>query len=149
MSDFVGETSFLYSFYWRIGTIFILAALLILTLILETYVVKTKYGFSILAATGTIFSIFLEIDLARIVSSITGLIISVIIFSIYVYVAKKSDGASRVKAVKYAICIFLLAFGHLMDSTYASAFFGFDTGIIAMVLMIMGITYYFELNYSD
>jgi hypothetical protein len=148
-TDFIEDPSLPYSIFWRIATVFILVALLILVLILETYVVKTKYIFTVIGVIGLIFAVALKIETARWVTAVFGGISTLVIFSIYLYIVKKSVGKSRVNAMIYAICILLMAFGHFMDGIYATALLGFDAGIIATSLMTIGIVYYLKLYYSD
>ncbi|MHA1377155.1 MAG: hypothetical protein ACTSRG_02120 [Candidatus Helarchaeota archaeon] len=147
VTDFLGESNPGYLFYWRLAFITTLIALLFLEIVIETYLVKTYYIFSILCAIG-IFSLFiLDLNAARILSYILTSILMVNIVAIYIYVGKSSEGEPRTKAFLSCLGILLLAFGVVVDGTFAASLLGFDAGIIGAIIMIFGLGLYFKANY--
>jgi len=134
--------------FWRLGHVISFTALLILILVLERYIVKTKYIFTIICAIGIVLVVVLQEDLARIVIAIIPTMVMIVILSIYLFVAKKSQGPPRVKAIKSAISIFTLVVGIFIEGSFGSALLGFNTGILGTLVMIIGISYYFKTNYS-
>ena len=148
ISDFTRDNAILFPIFWRLAQIISLIALLILVLVLEKYVVKTKYIFTIICAIGTVLTAVLQRDVAKIIIIIISVIVLIVILSIYLYIGKKSQGAARIKAFKCAISIFMLAAGIFIEGSFGSTLLGFDTGILGTVIMTIGIGYYFIINYS-
>jgi hypothetical protein len=148
ISDFTIDDPNLYPIFWRLASVISLIALLILILVLERYVVKTKYIFTILCVIGTVLTAVLQEDVARIIVVIVSGIVLIVILSIYLYIGKKSQGAPRLKALKCAISILILVFGVFIEGSFGRTLLGFDTGIIGTLIMIMDISYYFKINYS-
>ena len=144
----ISEFNILYPIFWRLGQVISFTAMLILILVLERYIVKTKYIFTIICAIGTLLTAVLPQNVVMIVIAINSAIVLIVILSIYLYVGKKSQGAPRVKALKSAISIFILVVGIFIEGSFGRALLGFDTGILGTSIMIIGISYYFIINYS-
>lgn len=148
-SDFTKDDAILHPIFWRLGQVISFIALLILIFVLERYVVKTKYIFTILCAIGTVLTAVLQEDVVKIIIIIIPAIVLLVVLSIYIYVGKKSQGAPRIKSIKCAISVFILVLGIFIEGSLGRTLLGFDTGIIGTLIMMMGISYYFKINYSS
>ena len=71
------------------------------------------------------------------------------IMGVYIYVAWKSEGEPRQKAIRSFTGILILVLGILIDGTLVADLVGFDTGIIGAILMIVGLGLYFITNYKE
>jgi hypothetical protein len=147
--DFIIDEEFLLILFWRLASVITIIGLLILVLILEKYLVNTHYIFTLIGTIGSILTASLGLDIARILAAIIGGILVFIIIGLYLYIAKKSSERPRIIALKCAISIFILAAGVLTEGNFGRALLGLNTGILGTILMIIGVLYYFKINYQD
>ena len=147
ITDFQEETSDIYSIFWKLASIASLVALILIALLIETYFVKTHYIFTGVALLGIIVIIFANIELARQLLMPFYLIIGVEIFSLYVYVAIKSPGTIRTRALLMIVSLIIFTLGIILDSeSIMIPLVGFDTGIIGAICMWIGLGTYLKLN---
>jgi len=147
VSDFQVEFSEIYNLFWKLASIASLAALILIAILIETYFVKTRYIFTSIGAFGVIIIIFADVILARQLMVVFYLIIGVEIFSLYAYVAIKSPGTIRSKALLMIVSIIIFTLGILLDSeSIMQPLVGFDTGIIGAICMWIGLGAYLKLN---
>lgn len=137
----------MYLIFWKLASISSLIALIFFEIVLETYLVKTKYIFTGLAILATILVVILPISLARIVVNPVMILLLGHVIGLYLYVAVKSSGEVRNKAIYCIIGIGLLAAGVLIDGSFMINIFGLDTGFIGGILMNIGLGMYFLTNY--
>ncbi len=150
ITDFQVEPSGIYDLFWKLASIASLAGLILIAILIETYFVKTRYIFTGIAALGVIIIIFADIALARQLMMPFYLIIGVEIFSLYAYVAIKSPGAIRTRALLMIVGIIIYTFGIILDSeSIMQPLVGFDTGIIGAICMWIGLGYYLKLNLQE
>jgi len=147
VTDFQPESSDLYNLFWKLAGIASLAALVIITLLIETYFVKTWYIFTAFGLLGIVILIFANIALARQLMMPIYLIIGVEIFSLYLFVAIKSPGTIRTKALLMILSLAIFTVGIILDSeSFMEPLVGFDTGLIGAVCMWIGLGAYLKLN---
>jgi hypothetical protein len=147
VTDFQVEFSAIYDLFWKLASIASLAALILIAVLIETYFVKTRYIFTGIAAFGVVIIIFADITLARQLLMPFYLIIGVEIFSLYAYVALKSPGTIRTKALLMIVSILIFTLGIVLDSeSIMQPLVGFDTGIIGAICMWIGLGAYLKLN---
>jgi hypothetical protein len=150
ITDFQVEFSGIYDLFWRLATIASLAALILIAILIETYFVKTRYIFTVIAALGVVAIIFADIALARQLLMPFYLIIGVEIFSLYVYVAIKSPGTIRTKALLMIVSLFVFTLGIILDAeSIMQPLVGFDIGIIGAICMWIGLGLYLKLNLQE
>jgi hypothetical protein len=150
ISDFQIEYSATWNLLWRMATGSSFLAVIFIALVIETYLVKTKYLCSIIGIVGTIIVIFVNVDLARSLMAPIYLILGAEIVLLYLYVAYKSPGTLRTKALLMILSLIIFLAGIIFDSSslMESLGIGFDTGIFGAILMWIGLGYYLKLNYS-
>jgi len=150
ISDFYAEYTGTWNLLWRMATGSSFIAVIFIALVIETYLVKTKYLCSCIGIVGTIIIIFVNVDLARTLMAPIYLIIGAEIVLLYLYVAYKSPGTLRTKALLMILSLIIFLAGVIFDSSslMESLGFGFDTGIIGASLMWIGLGSYLKLNYS-
>lgn len=149
LSDLSGDiliNDFLFLIWWRLATVSSILMLVVLEIIVETYVVKTKYIFTVVATVGTILVTFLIKDLTYVVQLIVVLVCLLNIAGAYVYVAYKSTGEVRRKAIFSLAGIMTLVVGVFLEGSMGSGLLGFDTGFLGVTFMLIGILVYFGTN---
>lgn len=146
-SDFLTEGNPDYLLFWRLAAISTLIALVFLEIIIETYLVKTYYFFSIVAITGAILMAIVDLNIARIISFVYIPILLINVIGMYIYVAYKSQGKTREKAIFTMLGILLLVIGIVVDGTFFKNLVGFDTGLFGAIIMLVGFTLFFKVNY--
>ena len=147
ITDFQVEPSDIYNLFWKLATIASLAALVLIAILIETYFVKTRYVFTMFGLLGIGIIILANIALARQLLMPIYLIIGVEILSLYLYVAIKSPGTIRTKALLMIVSLIIFTLGIILDSeSIMQPLVGFDTGIIGAICMWIGLGAYLKLN---
>jgi hypothetical protein len=150
VTDFQIEPSETYDIFWKLASIASLMGLILIAVLIETYFVKTRYIFTGIAALGVIVVIFVNIAIARQLMMPFYLIIGVEIFSLYTYVAIKSPGTIRTRALLMIVGMTIYTVGIIFDSeSIMQSLVGFDTGIIGAILMWFGLGLYLQLNLTE
>jgi len=114
--------------------------------ILETYLIKTKKVLTIITSICFLIMIFAILGLTTRDVALTMIYIlspaALIAATIaYIYFIKNSTGASRKKAIGALLGIFLIFFGHFMDSNLWTSLF--DTPIIiSPIVLIFGVLFF-------
>ncbi len=146
-SDFLFEMTYEYLFFWRLAAVAAVVSIIFLEAIIETYLIKTHYIFTVLAIIGAILIAVLDLGLARLISYTFLPLLALDIVGIYLYVALKSEGVPRTKALQSMFGILILVAGIVIDGTFVMNFLGFDTGIIGTIVMLIGFVVFFKANY--
>jgi hypothetical protein len=150
VTDFQVEPSEIYDIFWKLASIASLIGLILIAILIETYFVKTRYIFTGIATLGVIIIIFADIELARQLIMPFYLIIGVEIFSLYTYVAIKSPGTIRTRALLMIVGMIIYTVGIIFDSeSIMQSLVGFDTGIIGAICMWIGLGLYLQLNLQE
>ncbi len=141
-----------YDLFWRMATISSFFALIFIAIVLETYMVKSKYIFTGIATIGTILLFFVSIEFARsILMPLLYVIIGGEIFLLYLYIAIKSPGDLRKRALLMVLSLLIFTFGITLDTQIVKDIFVnlglFDPGVIAVIFMWAGLGIYLKLNY--
>ena len=148
-TDFRVESDPIYLLCWKIASVSTLIALVFFELIVEKYLVKTRYVFTSIAVIGVILMLILNLELARIFVIILSPILLFDIIGIYFWVALKNEGEPRSKALNSMASIIIIVLGTLIDGTLFASLIGFDTGVFGAALMIVGFGWYFKTNYKN
>ena len=141
----------LFFLFWKISAVVGILAIIFLLIVIETYLVKSRYIFTATATVGLILAlVFQDLYLARWATYITlplsmfGLII------LYFYLVFKSDGDIRRRAGLSILGIFIAAGGMMLDTTSVREFFEvhsiFFPGFIPIIIMIIGVAIYTYYN---
>jgi len=149
-TDFRAEIEPIYLIFWKLAAISILVSLIFFEVIIETYITKgTKYVFTVIAIAGTVLTIFLGLNEARILSWFLSPLLLVNILGVYVYVSIKNEGDIRSKGLKSILGLGILVFGIIVDGSLVANLVGFDMGIVGAILMMIGLGIYFAVNYQE
>ena len=150
VTDFeASDTTLVYTTFWKMATFSSFIALVFIALVLETYSVKSRYIGTIIATIGAVSILFVEIAMARILVIPIYVIIGLEVFILYLYVAIKSPGDLRKRALFMIMSLLIFTIGVFLDSDFMATLFGFDTGIIAAGLMGIGVGWYLKLNWGQ
>lgn len=138
--------------WWKLATISGLGSLLFVLIVLEKYMVNTKFILSIVTSIGLVLAIILPVqeELAFDAKLATYIAIPFAvagILMIYLYLIIKTPGKVRKKSAGSFIGILLAAFGHTMATVLSEKLIGIDLSIFAPILMIIGIVIYSISNY--
>lgn len=136
-----------YELLWKFGWVMSLISIMAIVMVIETYMMKTKYIFTGIGIIGVILTIILSIALVRFINAAISGVLLVDIIAAYCYVAIKSEGEPRSRALKSLFAIFLLAFGLVMDG-FTDQLFGIELGVIAASVMIIALIFYLRIIYS-
>lgn len=148
ITDFQVEYSDIYNIFWKLAVGASMIALIFITLVVETYFVKTKYVFSGIGVIGTILIIFVDIPLARQLNIPLYLLLGGEIFILYLYIAIKSPGILRKKSLLMLFSLLIFSVGILLDAeSVMIPLFGVDLGIVGTIFMWIGLGSYLKLNY--
>ncbi len=148
-SDFLIEGTPEHLLFWRLAALTMLIALTFLEIIIETYLVKTYYFFTLIAIIAAFLLLILPLNQARIISYTLSPTLLVNIVGIYIYVAYKSrgEGETSKKAITSMFGISLIAIGIVIDGVVIKNIVGFDTGLIGAIVMMAGLALFFKANY--
>ena len=150
VTDFHVEGTGIYNLFWRSAVVSSLIALIFITLVIETYLVKTKYFFTIVGIIGIVLIIFVDIPLVRQLNIPFYLLIGGEIFILYLYIAIKSPNPLRTKSLLMILSLAVFSAGIVFDSeSFIVPFFGIDLGLVGVVLMWIGLGAYLKLNYTS
>ena len=147
-TDYLVRDTPIYNLFWKLAVVSSFSALIFIALVVETYLVKSKYVCSAVGIVGTILIIFLNLELARQLMAVIYLIIGFEIFLLYLYVAYKSPGMLRRKSLLMILSMLIFLVGVIFDSESVwEGIIPFDMGLIGAILMWIGLGYYLKLNY--
>jgi hypothetical protein len=148
ISDYQVLGTKMYNLFWKLAVISSFIALIFIMLVIETYLVKTKYIFSIIGILGAVTVSILDIPLAQILNIPLFLVLGGEIFALYLYLTVKSPGELRTKSLLMLISLLVFSAGLLFDAeSFSFALFGADLGLVGAILMWAGLGYYLKLNY--
>ena len=138
---------------WKISTAVGILAMVFLLVVIETYLVKSRYVFSLIALVGCILSLVLPVETARIVTYIALPLAMIGIIALYAYLFFKSSGELR-KKVSWSLNGFIIfGIGVVIDTEYGKSillgWFGIVPPFLAEVLMIVGLAIYTYYNIKD
>ncbi|MHA1129950.1 MAG: hypothetical protein ACTSQI_05115 [Candidatus Helarchaeota archaeon] len=138
---------------WKISTAIGILAIVFLLIVIETYLVKSRYIFSLVALVGCILSLILPVDDARIVTYIALPIAMIGVIALYAYLFFKSSGELR-KKVSWSLNGFIIfGVGVVIDTEFGKNFLlnwiGIVPPFLAEVLMIVGLAIYTYYNIKD
>lgn len=142
---------FLFSILWKAGTGIGILAIIFLLIVIETYLVKSRYVFSIISATGLIIALASpDINFSRWATYITQPLALLGVIILYFYLFFKGSGEIRKRAGLSILGLLIFGGGVLIDITAARltfiAWFGFHPGFIPPLLMIAGLALYTYYN---
>ena len=143
-TDHIGSGNPSYDFLWRLAWVMSLVSITAIVIVIETYIMKTKYIFTIIAFIGIGLTIFLAISDVRYINAAVSAILLVDILAAYTYVAVKSEGELRNRALKSFLGISLVAIGLVIDGFSDQLFGGMDLSVIGASLMIIGLILYIK-----
>ncbi|MBD3230489.1 MAG: hypothetical protein GF329_20080 [Candidatus Lokiarchaeota archaeon] len=138
--------------WWKFATISGLGSLLFVLIILEKYMVNTKFILSIIVSIGLVAAIILPVEegLALDAKLATYIAIPFAVFGIlgiYLYLTIKLTGKVRKKSALSFIGIFLAALGHTLATVLGIELIGVDLSILSPILMMIGIIIYSISNF--
>ena len=156
-SDFEIRGTDIYNFYWKAAVISSIIALVFIVLVVETYLVKTKYVFSAIGMIGAVLIILVDIPTAALLNIPLYFALGGIIFVLYIYVAYKSPGTLRKKSLLMLLSLLIFFAGILFDSESLFGFVGgvegailnIDLGIVGAICMWVGLGAYLKFNYGE
>jgi len=139
-----GIDLFLYSTYWRIASSIGILALLCILIVMESYLVKSKYIFSIITIIGLILAIFLPLEPEKITGARLATYIflpagGISILGLYLYLYIKLTGKARHETGFITTGIALIFLGYLVSIEFVQTFIPLEIiNILSPVLMIAG-----------
>ncbi|MHA1268198.1 MAG: hypothetical protein ACTSPY_00305 [Candidatus Helarchaeota archaeon] len=143
-----GIDEFLFSTYWRIASGIGIAGILSILLVIETYMVKSKYIFSIITLVGLVLAMVLpiegtEIKGARLATYVTLPVGALSILGLYLYLYIKLSGRSRHETGIITGGIALIFFGYILNIELFKQLFGAEiVDPLASIIMIIGALIY-------
>ena len=148
-SDFLIEGTPEHLLFWRLAALTMFIALTFLEIIIETYLVKSYYFFTIIAIAAAIMILVLPLNQARMISYALSPTLLVNIVGLYIYVAHKSrgEGETSKKALLSMFGILLITIGIVIDGVVVKNIIGFDAGLIGAIIMMAGLALFFKANY--
>ena len=144
----------LYSTLWKVASSLGIAAILSIIIVMETYMVKSKYVFSIITLLGLILCIILpiyghEISGARLAAYIFLPAGGLSIIALYLYLYIKLSGRARHTTGFIAAGLTLIFLGYLLNIELIKQLITIDImGIITSIIMICGGLLYTILYYK-
>ncbi len=150
LSDFetVGTDS--YNLFWKVAVISSMAALIFITLVIEKYLVKTYYIFTMIGIIGAGIIMFVDVPLATLLNVPLYLALGGEVFVLYIYLAIKSPGTLRTKSLLMLLSLLIFSAGILFDSeSVTNALVGADLGFVGAILMWIGLSVYLRLNWGQ
>ncbi len=158
LSDFYNAASpllifpneYLATLFWKLSTLIGILAIVFLLLVIETYLVKSRYVLSVVASAGLIIALVSQdINFARIVTYITLPIAMVGVIFLYAYLFFKESGAIRKKAALSLDGFIIFAIGVFLDTNLGKTLFPTLPGFIPMVILIIGLAIYTYFNVKE
>ncbi len=146
-SDFQVPDSDIYNILWKCAALSSMIALVFITILIETYLVKTRYICTIVGIIGTIALLIVDIPTGRTLNIPLYIVLGGEILALYLYLIIKSPGELRTRSMYMLLGIIIFTVGLFLDSEFMMGILGFDSGIIAAILMWIGLGYYLKLNY--
>ena len=120
-------------FYWRLAAIFGIGSVLFVLIVIERYMVKTRYIITIGTSIGLVIALIFPVIFTPIgVLGIVGL---------YGYLIKNSSGKIRLKTFLTLIGIFVIFLGFVIDTDFGQDLLPFAPeiiGITASIVMTVG-----------
>ncbi len=148
ISDYQVIGTDIYNLFWKLAVISSFIALIFIMIVIETYLVKTKYIFTVIGIIGAITVSIVDIPLAQILNLPLFLVLGSEIFALYLYLSIKSPGELRTKSILMLISLLVFSAGLLFDAeSFSFALFGADLGLVGAILMWAGLGSYLKLNY--
>lgn len=145
-----------YGITWKIASVLGIAALLSILIVMETYMVKSKYIFSTITLIGLVLSIVLpiegrEITGARLAAYITLPIGAISILLLYLYLYIKLPGGTRHRTGFITTGLALIFLGYILNVELMKQLISveFVMDIIATVVMLLGGFLYTVLYYKQ
>jgi len=143
-ADFTGD---LHDSIMVVGYLMAILGILVVVYILETYLLKTK---RILTIITSILFVLILISVMGLTSRDDALMMIYILIPAaliatvisFIYFIKNSSGASRKKATGALLGIFLMFFGHLMDSNLFNNYIADLPNIISPIVLIFGVIFF-------
>jgi len=148
ISDYQMPDTHIYNIFWKSAVISSFIALIFIMLVVETYLVKTKYIFTAIGIIGAITVMIVDIPTAQILNIPLYLALGGEVFALYFYLIIKSPGNLRTRSLLMLISLLIFSAGLLFDAeSFSFALFGTDLGLVGAILMLAGLGYYLKLNY--
>ena len=141
--------------FWRISNVIGILAIIFLLIVVETYLVKSKYIFTLIATIGLILSSVLpNIDHARLVTYITLPVALVGVIALYVYLYFKASGEIRFKAGLSLDGFIIFGVGVMLDTNLGKQLLtdwfnlspSWQLAWLPMVFMVVGLAIYTYYN---
>ncbi|MHA1650813.1 MAG: hypothetical protein ACTSYB_11515 [Candidatus Helarchaeota archaeon] len=146
---FVDES--LFFLLWKISALVGILAIIFLLLVVETYLVKSRYIFSIIAASGLIIALVSQdVNFSRWTTYITMPLALLGVVILYFYLFFKSSGEIRRRAIMSILGLLIFGLRVLLDTTAGKAtltqILGFFPAFIPLFIMVGGLAIYTYYN---
>ena len=149
---------FLNLLFWKISSLIGILAIMFLLFVIETYLVKSKYIFTLIALAGLIVALILpDINQARLATYIAMPIALIGVIALYTYLFFKGSGEIRKKAGLSLDGFIIFGVGVILDTNIGKNLFAtwfhldpiWQLGWLPMVLMIVGLALYTYYNIKE
>ena len=140
--------------FWKIATLVGILGIICLLVVIETYLVKTRYLFTIIATAGSIVALVSQdINFSRWTTYITLPVAMIGAIFMYFYLVYRESGIIRKKAGISIIGLFLLGTGTLFGTTAGintlKMIFGAFPEFIPVIIIVSGLTIYTFINVQE
>ena len=150
---------FLFILFWKISALIGILAIIFLLIVIETYLVKSRYVFTIIATAGLILALASpNIEFSRWVTYIAMPVSLIAVVALYIYLLFTSSGEIRKKSGLSVLGLLIMGAGVMLDTTNAKTFISEALGIfpesvpfpvIPIIILTVGIALYTYCNIKE
>ena len=149
-----GGDQFISDLFWKISTLVGILGIIFLLLVIETYLVKSRYFFTVIATIGLIVAMVSpDINFSRWATYITLPIAMFGLIVLYFYLLYKGMGVVRKKAGVSVLGLFLLGVGTLLGTSAGMGtlrtLFGSFPEFIPVIILTAGLAIYTYINVKE
>ena len=149
-----GGDLFISDLFWKISTLVGILGIIFLLLVIETYLVKSRYFFTVIATIGLIVAMVSpDINLSRWATYITLPIAMLGLIILYFYLLYKGSGIVRKKAGESILGLFLLGVGTILGTSAGMGtlrtIFGSFPEFIPVIILTVGLAIYTYINVKE
>ena len=133
---------------WKFASLMSILALTFLIIVVETYIVKTRYIFSGICVFGVIAIIFIQDK--NLINTISLIIFPLIVLDLlfaYIYVAIKAKGIPRKNSLLSFTSFILLGVGVFLDTELVESLIGLNISILGSISMFLAFLLFIYANY--
>lgn len=140
--------------FWKIATLVGILGIIFLLIVIESYLVRTRYIFTIIGTVGSIVALVSQdINFSRWTTYITLPVAMIGAIFMYFYLVYKETGLIRKKAGVSIVGLFLLGTGTLFATTAGintlKSIFGFFPEFIPVIILTAGLAIYTYINVKE